>query len=279
MNARVTGHAFVALLLGASLACGSPPRDGRPAADPPLEIPRLGDAGSASERAVDGVRFGRVPTTVGARWALSVRAESRLEAAPGTEQRSAYESDVAVEVLAVDHGTPSRVRLAFERNVQVHQGAEKPTSVDGRTYVIDQEEPHVRDERGSAAPEEEATRVLDVFPELGMRARIDQALPERPMRIGDRHDALAAAVLSVLHPRAWTLRRGTAELARVEGDVAVFAVALEAVSASAMHMDVSGEVRIGLADARLASIALDGTYEGPDGARGDLTLRRTERTR
>lgn len=221
---------------------------------------------------MEGARFGHPPPVAGDAWSVRVEASSRSD-----EQVSTYVSEFRAEILAVDGPAPSRVKLRFARNVHGSQGAEKPTVIDGKEFVVDARAPHVRDAAGAPAPEDEAQRVLDVFPDLGTRARIDEVLPDDVMRIGDRRDELAAAVLRVVHPRAWTLQAGTAKLARVEGEQAVFQLTLDATSESGVHMQVSGEARVRLADARLTELTLDGSYEaGTGGAKqpGTFSLRR-----
>jgi hypothetical protein len=139
-------------------------------------------------------------------------------------------------------------------------------------------EPFVRDASGGAASENETERVLDVFPDLGTRTRIDEVLPEVPMAIGDARDDLAPALLRLVHPRLWQLETGKASLARVEGSDAVFAIALVATSkASGVHMDVKGEARIRTRDSRLVGLALDGAYDHDDATKGSFVLRRVIR--
>jgi hypothetical protein len=212
---------------------------------------------------------------------VTVHASSQSEDAQGGIQRSVYESDYRVEILAVDGPAPSRVRLRFLRNVYVYGDRGAATAIDGKEYVVDARAPHVRDaSHGGAAPEAETQRVLDVFPDLGTRTRIDEVLPDEAMRIGDERDELAGAVLRVIHPRAWTLRAGSATLARVSGDSAVFEVSLDAASESGLHLEVSGEARVRLRDAQLVELALDGRYETkPNAGRSDppgtFSLRRS----
>lgn len=91
---------------------------------------------------------------------------------------------------------------------------------------------------------------------------------------------LAAALLRAIHPRAWSLQAGTATLARVAADSAVFDVTLDAASESGLHLEVSGEARVRLTDAQLVELALDGRYETVAGAGaaeppGTFSLRRT----
>jgi hypothetical protein len=196
-------------------------------------------------------------------WTVVLHAASHAADPQGNEQVSAFDSEVRVEVLAVDGPAPSRVRMRFLRNVQTYQGRDTATLVDGKEYVVDARAPHVRDLTNAPAPEAEAQRVLDVFPDLGTRSRIDEVLPDEEMRLGERRDELAAAVLRVIHPRAWTLHAGTAVLSHVELDAqqAVFKVTLDASSEGGLRMKVSGEAHVALRDAQLAELALDGTYE------------------
>jgi hypothetical protein len=234
-----------------------------------LEIPRLapdGGARAADHEGAAGVRFSRPPPKVGDRFHVDVHAKSTATVrggASGSEsQRSSYESSYAVEVLALDGPAPSRVRLTFDKNVQRFQGADKPTVIDGKAYVLDVVAPHVRDPTtGAAASEEERQRILDVFPDLGTRTQIDQVLPETTMAIGEPRKELASAVLRILHPRAWTLDKGNAVLARVVDKEAVFRVDIDAVSQTGLRMSLTGDVHIRTRDARLVSMNLEGSYE------------------
>ena len=272
-----------ACIVSTLVACSSPAQPPTVATSPELVIPRLDrDAGaSARARAGDGAHFGHPPATVGATWLVEVRATSRSPEGPlgAGEQVSLYESAVRVDVLAVAGPAPSRVRLRVLRNVHSYQGRATPTVIDGKEYIVDAQAPHVRDALGAAAPPAESERVLDIFPDLGTRARVDEVLPDEELALGARHDVLAGAILRVIHPRAWTLRAGTATLTRLEGDQAVFKVSLDAASESGLHMDVEGEARVRLRDARLSALLLEGRYErsGPGAAEppGTFELRRT----
>jgi hypothetical protein len=193
-------------------------------------------------------------------WRIVVHASSRAQEPSGDVQVSTYDSLVRVEIVAVDGPAPSRARVRFLHNVESFQGHEKATIVDGKEYVVDARAPHVRTAADVAAPEAEAQRVLDVFPDLGMRARVDQVLPTDAMQLGDQRDELATAVLRILHPRAWTLRAGSATLVRADGERAVFKVSLDASSESGLSLAVSGEAHIGLVDSEVVDLSLEGTY-------------------
>jgi hypothetical protein len=274
------GQALAGLVIAVN-AC-SPARPAGAAAPPDLVIPRLdGDAGAAALGG-DGARFGHPPTSVGAAWTVETRATSRSPDGPagaGGEQVSLYESTYRVEVLAVAGPAPSRVKLHFLRNVHSYQGRPTPTAIDGKEYVVDARAPHVRDPGGAPAATAESDRVLDIFPDLGTRARVDEVMPDDALPIGARHDDLAVAILRVIHPRAWTLRSGTATLVRVEDDHAVFKITLDAASETRLRLEVAGEARVRLRDARLSELALEGRYErldpGAPDPPGTFEVRRT----
>lgn len=270
---RASKRALAISCVVSALAC----TPAAPSTNAPVEsafsVPPMADAGPGT--GTDGVRFGRVPLATGARWSVSTRAESRTS---DGDQQSRYESDYTVEVLAVSGPAATQVRLRFDRNVSVYRDAERPTTVHGNTYVVHDREPFVRDASGGAASENETERVLDVFPDLGTRTRIDEVLPEAPMAIGEARDDLAGAVLRLVHPRLWQLESGKAALARVEGDEAVFAITIVATSkASGVRMDVKGEARIRTRDTRLTGLTLDGAYDHDDATKGTFVLRRVIR--
>jgi hypothetical protein len=227
---------------------------------PELVIPALGDGGATAPAVGLGVRFGHPQPVVGMAWTVTLRASSR-SVDGATEQVSVYTSDSRVEVLAVDGPAPSRLRVRFSRNAYTLDGVDTPSPVDGKEYIIDARAPHVRTPSEQAAPVAESERLLDIFPDLGTRARVDEVLPDDALTIGARHDDLVAAILRVIHPRAWTLRAGAATLARVEGDHAVFTLSLEASSDSGLGMRLEGEAHVRLRDAQLVELSLDGPYE------------------
>ncbi len=268
----------VVAVVGQLLACREPTV---PVAitTPMLDVPPLETRADANARTRSGARFGHPVPSTGSAWRVVVSAVSRSHDPSGDVQVSAYDSTLDVEVVAVEGPAPSRVRLHFLRNVESFQGSPKPTVVEGKEYLVDARAPHVRDAANVAAPEAEAQRVLDAFPDLGTRTRIDQVLPSDAMQLGERRDELAPALLRVVHPRAWTMRAGSATLVRVEGEHAVFEVSLDASSESGLHMVVKGEARIALANAELVELSLDGTYDpkdsgGAPGAGGTITYRR-----
>ena len=236
-----------------------------------LDIPRL-EGGRAHD--VHGIRFGRIPPAVGTRWQVTVDAQSDTP-----DAQSAYLSSYTAETLAVDGAAITRVRVTFERNAERHDGLQWGTVVAGKTYGVDVSAPFVRDEAGDPAPEDEATRVLDVFPDLGTRTTIDQVLPDGPVAVGESRDELAAALLRVIHPRAWKLERGTAKVARFQDESAVFSIHLEATSRNGLRFRVDGEARVRLRDTELLSITAEGHYAhapaepSPEG--GTFAYRRT----
>lgn len=267
----LVGHALV--------GCPRPADPAVALAPPDLVIPPLdGGATPPPSPSGGGVRFAHPAPIAGTWWTVLVHASSHSSDDAGGDQVSTYDSEFRVEVLAVDGPVPSRVKLRFSKNAHAYQGNPVPTVIEGKEYTVDAHPPHVRDATNAAAPEDEAQRVLDVFPDLGTRTRIDEVLPDDAMHIGERRDELAAAVLRVIHPRAWTLRTGNATLVRVDGDHAVFRVSIDATSDTGLVMELSGEAQVRLHDARLSDLTLDGRYElkraGTSEPPGTFSLRR-----
>ncbi len=246
------------LLCVALSACASPATPPVASVSPELVIPRLGGDAGGAPGAGDGAHFAHSPAAVGATFLVELRATSH---AP--DQVAQYDSVYRVEVLAVDDAAPSRLKVRFLRNVHTYDGTPAPTAIDGNEYIVDGRSPWVHTLTGTAAPEPEAESVLDIFPDVGVRTPIDQVLPDEALPIGARRDDLAAAILHVMHPRSWKLDGGTATLLRVDGEHAVFAVAIHAVSVglAALHLHVTGEARVRLRDARLSELMLSGHYD------------------
>ena len=267
-----------ALVLVVGQACREPSAPVATTA-PVLDVPPMEAGVDPSAGTRNGVSFGHPVSRTGRVWRVVVQAQSLSHDPSGDPQVSTYDSSFAVEVVAVDGPAPSRVRLRFLENAESYQGNRKRTILDGKEYFVDARAPHVRDPSNVAAPEAEAQRVLDVFPDLGTRTRIDQIVPIEPMQLGDRRDELAAALLRIVHPRAWTLHAGTASLARVEDGTGVFKVSLDASSESGLFMRLAGEARIALVDAELVEMSLEGDYEtkrdaGPPEPPGTILYRR-----
>ncbi len=249
------------LVLASALSCSPATPAPRVGVEPILDIPRIAVDGGAVVKAE--TRFVRVPPRVGQKTHISVSAVSETPNGgpqPVGAYVEQYDSELAVEVLSVESSATTEVSVTFLRNVYVSNRGDMPTAIDGKSYLVGVKPPYVKSESGAAAPSEEAERVLDVFPDLGTRSRIDEALPDEPLAIGDRRDDLAQAVLRVMHPRAWMADRAVATLVRIEGGDAVFSLSLAARSTNAGKMDLTGDVRVRLQGASLASISLSGSY-------------------
>lgn len=263
----------VGVLVSVFVLAGCPGREPTlEARTPVLEVPRL-DAGKVEEDAGTGVRFAHPAATVGAITSVTVMARSSAPDDQDGEQVSSYASSFTVTVLEVDGPAPSRVKVAIERNAQTYQDRAKPTVIDGKTYELNSLTGQVSTASGAATPDE-AQRVMDVVPDLGARARLEEVLPERPMRIGERRDEVATAVLRLVHPRAWTAKAAEAKLARVEGELAVFEIKLEAQSATGVNMKIAGEAHVSTKDAKLRAVHLAGGYTFKDDPPGTFVYDR-----
>jgi hypothetical protein len=250
---------------------------------PPLDPSRGGSVTPPS--ADESVRFGRTPAGVGMHWSVDVDARSELEVAasgartgtPGGDlQILEYASQFRVDVLAIEGQSPTKLRVEFGKNVQRSSGsAARPdisSAVAGHAYVVDEVSPFVRsDPPGTrAVTAEEVERVLDVVPDLGTRPGVEQALPGGPMAIGQARPEIAAAILRLMHPRAWTLQQGSAVLTRADPEEAVFHVTLEATSQKNLRIRVAGDAHIRRRDAWLTAVELDGTFENGDSSSGSF---------
>ena len=272
--------AFLASLTAVS-SC-SPAANTREGAPVTLVVPPLVDVadGGAVARP-DDVRFGRVSPGVGTHWSVEVDARSELEviassrgSGGGSElQVSEYLSQFRVDVLAMDAQAPTKLRVEFGKNLQRYQGSDLPSVVAGRAYVVDDHPPYVRADNGAPVTPEEIQRVLDVVPDLGARPGVEQALPGSPMTIGQPRPEIATAILRLVHPRAWTLERGSAVLARADSDEAVFHVTIEATSPSNLRMHVAGDAHVRRRDAWLSAVELDGTFQSAEAGAQPGTFR------
>jgi hypothetical protein len=238
-----------------------------------LEVPRL-DAGATAAEPADPneVRFGRENAKVGDLSRQHVLARSHWN-----DETASYESEFVTEVLAVEGPAPSRVKIEFRKNENFDNVSRQATPIDGHTYVVDVHEPHVVEAATKAPPSaDEIARVMDVLPDLGTRAQIDQVLPDGAMRIGEHRDDIAKAIARILHPRIWSVDKASAALARTENGEAVFQITLEATSsASGMKIGVKGDARVRLRDARLQGFVLNGEFVRPNGEKGAFEVTRT----
>lgn len=244
----------------------------------PLDVPRLDpSAPGAGVPAGAGAIFTRIAPRIGDQSEVRIEARSVIEDPPNAQQLTEYESRYTVEVLETRGPAPSRVRLVFAKNVQRYQGIDRATEIDGKTYEVALGASEVRGAGGVPVTSEESKRVLDAYPDLGLRAPVDQTLPDGPMPVGEARDGLAAALLRLVHPRAWALDAGQATLARVEGEEAIFAVTLRSTSQlTGMKIAVEGEAHVRLRDTRLVGLTLDGKYTLAEGdAEGTFHYART----
>lgn len=258
-------------------ACEPPPVAPEPAAPrvvPVVEAPRV----------TAPARFGEARSRVGDRWTVRTRATSRTHIGDSGvgPQLTEYVSALEVRVLAVAGGgevgpAPTKLALYFLQNERTQQGALAPTALHGRRYVLDAAVDGVRDEQGAEVSADERDQVLDVFPDVGTSARLEQALPGGDLVAGQVAPGLPEAALRSLHPRAWSFEAGRATVARVDGADAELEVTLSGRSQRGLHVTLSGVVRARLSDRRLVRLRLRGPFEGRDAmgeSRGEIVIER-----
>lgn len=271
--------ATAAALLLAACGSGSSSTSTPASPAPQLEVPKLAaTAPPAPTYDTPGsARFGRELPRVGDKTHTLVVAKSTFVDPTNGPESESYDSDFEEEVLAVNGPAPTRVKVTFKTNEIFDNITSKPTVLAGKSYWVDAVGARVVDAATQApVSADETTRVLDIVPDLGTRTTIDQVLPDHPLHWGESRDDLAGAILRILHPRFWTLTKGTASLVQVDkAGFADFRIAIAAVSSnSGMTIDLDGTCRIRAQDSKLAQFVLRGTYMRPNGEKGTLEASR-----
>jgi hypothetical protein len=273
--AFLAGRSLVAPLVALSLLACEPAALPAPHVSEPVAIPTV-SAPPTAER-----KFGARTFRVGERWSVRTWAEGLADDGGGATQSSRYDALLHVTVLSVVGGgasgaAPARLEVRFEKSLRAYQHEPKPTDLHGKTYVLDASTETVRDASGAEASANESELVRDAYPDVGTSSRIEQALPDGLLTPGMDAPGLAEAVLRSLHPRAWTFNHGRATFKEVDGEEAVFAIALDTTSARGLHLDVSGEARFRVADRQQTRLVLRGSYEKtePPEVQGQFSIER-----
>lgn len=259
--------------------CGGAP----PATVAPVVVAPLVTATPAPTAAPvpDGsVQFAHVPPRVGQRVRVRTEAESRYDELQGEFAGSTYHSDYEAKVLATSGDAITKLEATFHESMRRVLGEteynEKPTGLAGKTLLVTAPS-SVTLADGGALPKDQETLALYVFGELGMRARTGAALPDAPIRLGERVDPFADATVRSLNGVSWTPTRATAVVARASRGVAEIELDLEAKTDSGMSLDAKGTAKVVIATRRTSELVLEGSFRGPppDRARGRWRVVRT----
>lgn len=136
---------------------------------------------------------------------VQLRMEMKLDFllnGPGARPKEMKASDTMVThyvmtVLAAHKGRLEMVKLAFgetyEDSVEEGKLEREVSPLSGKTYLAARVEGRVvvTDEGGKPISEEERDAIRSHLPDLGKADRVQAALPDKPIRVGDRLDRFA----------------------------------------------------------------------------------------
>jgi len=257
---------------------GAPSATVAPVAVAPL--PSSTAAPAAAPVPEGSVQFAHVPPKVGQVVRVRTDAESRYDELQGEFAGSTYHSDYEAKVLAISGDAVTKLEATFHESMRRVLGEseynEKPTGLAGKTLLVTAPA-SVTLADGAALPKDQESVALYVFGDLGMRARTGAALPDAPVRIGERVDPFGEAIVRSLNAVSWTPVRATAVVARASRGVAEIELDLEAKTDSGMTLDAKGTAKVSVATRRTSELLLEGTFRGPppDRARGRWRVLRT----
>jgi hypothetical protein len=233
-----------------------------------------------------GAVFGHRAPAVGARLVQRSRGSVKLSASvgkgPGTEMRHSDNEALVLEsleeeILAVDAGRPSRVRLTYDEKTQVErdQGRETrtPSPIRGRSYVVSTAagSPAVVDSGGAPVPEEEAQAALEGYASLSWARELAAAVPSRPLAPGASANELASVLEKLLRREAAGM--APSELCIVfrgmgdeEGTFEVTVRLRKQQAAIDLGIELGGTLRVRRADSMPSALELGGpiTVSGGD---------------
>ena len=112
-------------------------------------------------------------------------------------ERAAIEK--TVEILAVSADAITKVKVTYKTHskVETKDAKESATTspVTGKTYVVEAKDGAITvlTDKGAVAPADEAKAVQDDFKKLGKPNDLAKSLPDTPLKVGDRVDALGQA--------------------------------------------------------------------------------------
>lgn len=105
-----------------------------------------------------------------------------------------------VEVLAVSADAITKVKVTYKTHSKVEKKDAKESAttspVAGKTYVVEAKDGAITvlTDKGAAAPADETKAVQDDFKKLGKPNDLAKAIPDTPIKIGDRVDAIGQAL-------------------------------------------------------------------------------------
>lgn len=239
----------------------------------------------ATDPAVDGYVFKKKMPAVGAKFveeelktmSLTLNVTPPKAGAKAIKVvKSERESvEKAVEVLAVSADAVTKVKVTYKAHskIETEGGVDTPKTspVAGKSYVVESKNGAVSvlSDRGAPVPEAEAKEVKGDFKSLGRPDRMQNALPDTPIKVGDKVESLAQALRDRMskddeddESTKVTVEKSTITLARVNdaGPVktGVFSVQLDLLMEKpemVMRMKMAGEVEARMDSGQVVSMS------------------------
>jgi hypothetical protein len=243
----------------------------RTAPDVPVIVPTGETVTFGSAPPVEGLRC---TTTSEARAVLDVLVSGRR-----LQSTTVRVTEHATEVQEVVGAAITRLQVAYARVTATRLEAGKeltePSPIHGKTYRLAYQPAGITatDREGRPVAEAERAQVVARNRDLGIPDRIQAALPRTPVAVGDRMDALAAALgklfaeaQSFEDPQVTFTVDGVSARLKGRTGTGTAAVAVIAVSVGllfegpqlAMRAELVGELGIQIATGWLVTLTLDG---------------------
>lgn len=257
----------------------------------------LGAPATTGAPAVDGHVFKKKLPAVGAKVIESETKTNNLtlditlkpKAKPVKVVRSERATiEKTVEILAVSADAITKVKVTYKTHskVETKDAKESATTspVAGKTYVVEARDGAVTvlTDKGAAAPADEAKAVQDDFKKLGKPNDLGKAIPDTPIKVGDRVDAIGQALQARVAKDDDASTKTTVEntavtLARVNDKGGVKTGAFDLTfdltvqkDSMVIRMKVKGMVEVRMEDGFPVSMSMQAptTVTTPDGAPG-----------
>ncbi len=156
--------------------------------------------------------------------AISMALTVVLKAGAKPEKMTMVDSttaEKAVEVLSVSSDAVTKIQVTYRsyKEANTKNGAAEPAKADlaGKTYIVEASggTTTVTSPGGAAPPEEEVKAVKKDFKRLGQADSMSKALPDTPIKVGDRVDSIAQGLKDVFAKDGGGKEKATVEKALV----------------------------------------------------------------
>jgi hypothetical protein len=164
-------------------------------------------ASAAAARGLEGTKFTKKAPAANARLEQTTNADVKFKMdveAAGKKQSMDAESiqtekrQETILALSGDAPTKIQVKVTEQTNVMKQGGKDQkmPAPLAGKTYIVEAKDGKtvVTTDKGKPAPKIEADQLAKSYSTLGKPDAFASALPDRPLKAGDKVDELAKAI-------------------------------------------------------------------------------------